>query len=297
MKAVLGIDVGGTNIRMGVLDKEYNIYNFKAMKTEELLNDSIEKFAKHVNDFILEQNEYEIELISIGFPSTINKDRTLIYSTPNIKPLQNINVAGAFKKYCEIPIIIEKDVNLLLKYDIFKNNLTSQGIILGFYIGTGLGNSIMLDGKFLTGQHGVAGELGHIPTLQNHDKCGCGNIGCIENIASGKYIANITKKYKNLNINDFFSATVTAKEVDSILENLAVPLATEINIFDPQCVFIGGGVIEMKKFPKEKFLKKIIEHLRKPYPANDINIIFAEGKQIAGVIGAGIYGYERLGGV
>ncbi len=295
MKCVLGIDLGGTNVRFGIVNEKYELLDFEIFKTSELLSEGIEKFASYVDEFIKSKSDYEITLISIGFPSTINKDRTKIYSTPNIRSLQNIEIQNVFKKYCSMPLIIEKDVNLLLKYDVTDRGLGNEGIVLGFYIGTGLGNSIMIDGKFLTGEHGVAGELGHIPAFGNKKKCACGNVSCIESIASGGYIAKfVEEKYGEVGLENFFVSDELADFADGFLDNLSIALATEINIFDPSHVFIGGGVVDMKGFPKEKFVDRILKYTRKPFPANDLDIIFTNGKQSSGVIGAGIYGYERM---
>ncbi len=296
MGYVLGIDVGGTNVRLGLVDREYNLFDFEIIKTKELFQSGVAKFSEYVNDYINKRSKYTIDIISIGFPSTMNKERTVIYSTPNIKVLKNINVKEVFDKYFSIPFVIEKDVNLMLKYDIYDKNLPSGGIIIGFYVGTGLGNSIIINGEFLKGRHGVAGELGHMPSINNERVCACGNIGCLETITSGKYIVDvIEKKYSDVNIRKFFSDPKTKEDAMVFLENLSIPIASEINVFDPHFVFIGGGVIDMDNFPKETLIRNIINHTRKPYPAEDVNIMFTKGNQTSGVIGAGIYGFERLG--
>ncbi len=296
MEYVLGIDLGGTNVRFGVVDKNFALIEFEIFKTSDLLSDGIEKFVCYVNDYIENRKNYNIKLVSIGFPSTINKERTKIYSTPNIKNLQNINISDVFKKYCSVPVVIEKDVNLLLKHDINAYGISSEGVVIGFYIGTGLGNSILIDGKILKGNHGVAGELGHIPAFKNERKCACGNIGCVESIASGRYIVELLEdKSLDIDVADFFLCDELSNTVDEFLENLSMSIVTEINIFDPHHIIIGGGVVEMKGFPKEDFVDRILKRVRKPLPAEDLDIIFTKGKQASGVIGAGMYGFERLG--
>ena len=75
---------------------------------------------------------------------------------------------------------------------------------------------------------------------------------------------------------------------------LAIPVATEINIFDPHYVLLGGGVLQMKDFPKKAFESAIIEYSRKPYPACNVEFIYPLETRENGVIGAGIFGFEHL---
>ena len=84
-----------------------------------------------------------------------------------------------------VPTYINRDVNFLLFYDTYFHGLPSHATVLGFYVGTGFGNAVSVDGKLLLGKNGVAAELGHIPVLGKDTPCGCGTRGCVESYASG----------------------------------------------------------------------------------------------------------------
>lgn len=179
---------------------------------------------------------------------------------------------------------------MIINYDINKYHINNNGIICAVYYGTGIGNAIMINGDILIGKNGAAGEIGHIPVDNCDDKCGCGNSGCIETIAGGKYLKKLCYCfYKDCHISEIF---VKHKNDDKIIEfivRMSIALATEINILNPNIIIVGGGIINMKDFPINKFEDKLYSHVRKPYPLNDLEIIYANDDEKAGVIGACLY--------
>lgn len=295
---VLGMDIGGTNVRMGLIDKNYNLVSYLCVPTERIFttDSPAENLNDLINDYIGKvQTKYSINAISMGFPSTINKQRDTILSTPNIKPLQNINIVNQLKQYFDIPIYINRDVNFLMLHDIHKNGIISEGITIGLYFGTGLGNAVCIDGKILIGQNGVAAELGHIPVLGSKVSCSCGNEGCLEMYASGKYLEKLVKdKFSQIPIKKIFTEAKNTPEINQFIDYLAIAVATEVTLLDPSFVILGGGVLQMKEFPKEQFEHCIKKRVRKPLPCEALKLIYSQEAQENGVIGAGIYAYQMM---
>ena len=293
-KYILGIDIGGTNFRIGLVDRDYEITEFQIKPITELQNgDFINNLIKQI-DFYLSKYKGKIEAIGIGFPSIVSKDKKYVYSTPNIANLDNINVTDSLEKLIDIPVYINKDVNLLMLKDIKENNIPDNSIAIGLYIGTGFGNSIFINGKIIEGKHGVAGELGHIPVLDSKEVCACGNTGCIEMHASGKKLKRILdENFPETDINDIFIKHGDTLILEDFIKALSIPAVTEINILDPDYIIIAGGVPMMKGFPIEKLKKFIYEGSRKPYPAEDLNIIVTNHDQKSGILGAAYY----IGGI
>ena len=287
---ILGLDIGGTNFRIGLVNSKYEVIDFKIKSISELKNgDFIKNMVSEINEYIYKYPK-NIEAIGIGFPSIISKDKQIIYSTPNIENLNNIEIFKMLSKYIEIPIFIDRDVNFLMLKDINENNIENKNLVLGFYIGTGFGNVIYINGQILEGKHGVSGELGHIPVYGLNDICSCGNKGCIELIASGKALKNILDEYyPNTLIDDIFLNHSEDGVIKEYIQKLAIPIATEINIFDPDDIIIAGGIPIMKNFPIELLKKEIFERVRKPYPANDLNIIISKHNQKSGILGVAYY--------
>jgi allose kinase len=297
MSYVTGIDIGGTNLRIGMVSKDGLLYNFE-VESSSILNKNknyLKNLENYIYNSIKKHGAGNPLAIVIGFPSTISKDKRIVYSSPNIEGFDNINVADPLKEAFGVPVFIDNDVNFLLFYEIVMRGIEHKGIVLGFYIGTGFGNAIYLDDHFLEGKHGAAAEMGHTPVLGKSDKCSCGNLGCIELYASGKRLEELNNMYfPKTHIKEIFVKHRNEPVIQEFIKALSIPIATQITIFDPDFIVLGGGVINMNAFPKEDLEKYIYKNTRKPYPAEGLNIIYAQNDPTTGVIGAGLFGYKKL---
>jgi allose kinase len=296
-KMVFGMDIGGTNLRSAFVDTSYNVEEFRIDKTSEVLYGSNipEKLAEYTAG-ILKTKKIQPSAIAAGLPSTVDRANRFVYSTPNIKGLDNVDIADYIERACNVPVFVIRDVCLLLLNDIHDNNLKKDGFVLGFYIGTGFGNAISLNGEIVVGKHGVAGELGHIPMFGKTGLCGCGNHGCIELYASGKRLAEIRDiHFEGMSFDSLLENHSDHPDVAEFIENMAIGIASEITILDPEEVILGGGVIIQKGFPRKKLEAAILKYTRKPYPANSIHFVYSKESEKNGVIGAGIFGFQKIG--
>ena len=297
---VLGIDVGGTNIRAGLVDTQFGLHEFKMEKTANITagGNTVENLIELVKKYLAEHAEgRQVVGISIGFPSTIDKSRRVILSTPNVAGLNNLNIVDVMEEKVGIPTFINKDVNMLMLFDMHHGSIPDDGITTGFYLGTGLGNAISINGELLIGKNGAAAELGHIPTRDGESlgKCGCGNTGCMELFASGKYLQHLCDTcFEGTFIGDIFEKHGDHEIIHKFVHDLALPVAAEINILDPDYIILGGGLTQMKAFPKELLEAAIHEHARKPYPERNLKFVYSVPGQENGVIGAGIHGFKQL---
>ena len=243
----------------------------------------------------MEELPVEIDAVCMGFPSTINRDRTVVLSTPNIEGFDNLSIIDLFEAALQVPVFIEKDTCMLMHYDLHRYDI-SDGILVGYYIGTGLGNIILIDGKTIVGKDGVAGELGHIPILDRHDKCGCGLEGCSELYVAGVGLERLQRKrFPNTPIADVFTVHGQTEDIRYFIESMAKIIVTEINILNPDYIILGGGVIGMVDFPYDLLISYIHQFTRKPLPADRLNIIRSDfSNPYNGVIGAAIYARKKL---
>ncbi|GAA0382147.1 allose kinase [Bacillus horti] len=296
---VIGVDIGGTHIRIGAVASDNSLSFFQKHKVYEVIDvdQPIESLIFFLDAYIQENLRIEQVLaVGMGFPSIISKDKKSIHSTPNLECLSNTNIVDRIEAFFSIPVFIENDVNYLLQFEIAKRDIGEQDIVLGFYIGTGFGNSIYINQQFLEGKNGAAAELGHIPVMGNEEICQCGNVGCIEMHASGKALVALHKKYfSDVPFHQVFAKYGSDSKIDAFIRALAVPIATEINIFDPHLVMIGGGVISMEQFPKERLEYHIQSYCRKPYPAQGLKMEYAEDTNAAGILGAATAIFKKLG--
>lgn len=236
----------------------------------------------------------EIQAISIGFPTTINRERTMVLQAPNVPFMEHMPVVEALGAALGIPVYIEKDVTMALLYDMAVHDLMDSELLVGCYFGTGLGNVIMVNGKILTGRNGIAGELGHIPVDGTNDLCGCGNVGCMENVAAGKYLRKLCREvHTDTTVDQIFVKHREGPLLRQFVDRMAQVVATEVNILDPDYVLIGGGVPEMKDFPKDDLMERILFRTRKPYPAENLRVIFTRDAEDKSVVGAAVYGRSQ----
>ena len=151
-----------------------------------------------------------------------------------------------------------------------------------------------MDGVPLLGRNGTAGELGHIPVDGSEVPCGCGNTGCIESVAGGKYLARLSReRYPDTDISQIFRKHGNEPLLKQFVDRMAIAAATEINILDPDYILIGGGVPNMDGFPQDFLLERIICRVRKPCPAEGIQIVFTGDTEEKGVAGAAFYAWFR----
>lgn len=297
-KYVVGIDIGGTNIRAGMLDEDYHLKNFVIESSEQIQSDTfaVEKLIDFVMDYLKSYDlNREVCAISIGFPSTIDRECKKVLSTPNVIGFENVNVVDMFMERIEIPTYINKDVNMLLLFDMYNGKIPEEGITTGFYMGTGLGNAIAIEGQILRGRNGAAAELGHIPSRNMQGECGCGNKTCVELFASGKHLKYLCDTYfKGTFIGDLFKKHSEHEILQTFVNDLAIPVATEINILDPDYIILGGGLPQMEGFPRELLEKAIRRYTRKPYPEENLEFIYSVPEQENGVVGAGVYAFKQM---
>lgn len=292
---VIGIDIGGTNFRIGAVNENNELIKFDKIPVFSIFHSSdvlkdlvemIESFTKGI----------EYSSIAIGFPATMNADRSRIIQAPNIPFMEDLPVCEVLHEKLGVPVYAERDVTFALCYDMVKYDVKDDGIVSGIYFGTGIGNALEIHGQPLCGRHGTAGELGHIPVFGSSEECGCGNTGCLEAVAGGKALAKMQKEYyPETAIGDMFLKHSQEARVLDFIDLMAIAVATEINILDPDQILLGGGVLNMEGFPKAHLMKRILARSRKPLPADDLHILFTEDEKDKCVIGAAIYSRKRQG--
>ena len=288
-KCTVGIDIGGTNFRIGAVSETREVSDFRKIPVRQVFctDAPISDLTDYLKGYCADK---EVECISIGFPATLDRNRQTVLQAPNIPFMENLPVVEVLSWELNVPVFIERDVTMALCYDSEKYGIPSEGVVCGFYFGTGIGNAISINGVPLVGRNGTAGELGHIPVDGSEEHCGCVNVGCMENLAGGKYLAHLCETvFSETPVEYLFSRHGDDPRLLQFVDRMAITVATEINILNPDQILIGGGVPAMKGFPKELLMERIRFHARKPYPANDLNVIYTDDSSEKCVIGAAVY--------
>lgn len=244
-----GVDVGGTSIKIGVVQNHKIIEKFSIPTKSDSFLEDICTFIKTYAD----EHNQKIEGIGFGLPGNVRKN--FIHDLPNMK-VSNIDLLREVKKYLPgVRVMAGNDANVAaLGEMIFHNECKNACLIT---LGTGVGCGIVLDGKILEGVHGDAGEIGHMIIADDyHFQCGCGLNGCLETVASATGIVRLARYH----FNDFttkLKEVFTAKDVcdlakvgdplcSFVLEKVCYYIAKSISILsvviDVEVYYIGGGV-------------------------------------------------------
>lgn len=290
IKYTLGIDVGGTHIRYGLIDTNYQIkevYKIKTIKSSSLFSNWIKNLINQ------DYKDIKIDAISIGLPGIVNPHTLNILSLPNLKALENDDFLQKLEKELKIKITVQKDTVYLLAHDINKFKLKGKNV-LGFYLGTGFGSSIYLDSKFYLGDTFSSGEVGHLEIFNVDNQCGCGNFGCTETAVSGWYLESIRlKHFPDTSIEDIFVKHVEHDKIIKFIENFAQSLSIVINLFDVSSIVLGGGVINMENFPLDMLIEFLLPKLRSDEIRGKMNFFLSESNPDDGIVGSAIFAKEH----
>ncbi|MHA7862329.1 ROK family protein [Tessaracoccus sp. Y36] len=279
---ILALDLGGTNLRAGLVGPQGVAWSGRK-PSQEVLSGGLTSLRSTLGDLI-KRAEGHAEAVVMGFPGTVARDHRTVLTVTNIPGFNGFDFASMCERDFGLPGIADTDVNLLLR-DHLSQLSTVPRVACAFYLGTGLGNSIAIDGQIFAGAHGVAGELGHIPWGSGQHRCKCGLPSCIEPDVSGMAVARTVADHPDLDsVADFFE-NAPASVIDGFIDGAAKVVATEINILDPDAVILGGGVFESPCVPRARVEESILAHVRRPLPHDDIAFTWVPGDLSAGLRG------------
>lgn len=294
MNYYLGVDIGGTSIKLGIVSDTGEIFNPKSydIKTYEIpiLNTCISS----IKDY-LKFNTYKIQGIGVSATGQIDTVNGEVIGTAGHLPNYiGSKISYNFKKEFNLETSVVNDANCMILGELWKGNHNSKNIV-GITIGTGVGGGIIVNNEILLGNNGIAGEIGHITIHGNDNVCSCNNTGCYEKYASTTALVNKAKKlYKNIDINgkwifDNVKNDPKLKEIlDIWIDDIVSGLVSLIHIFNPSLILIGGGVSSQQKLLinpiKEKIKKRVM-----PRFYDNLKIKACTLKNNAGLIGAVYY--------
>lgn len=296
----LGIDIGGTNIKLCTLDAKDNIVEEESYPTRgnrpyrDVLNEIIEKYRQ------TQKSQQGIKAIGIGICGPTDFKQGLLITSPILKNWQNVPIRRIFSEELKIPVVVDNDANLAIYGESVFGAGKGLCTIVGFTLGTGVGGGIVIDGQLLRGSHFFGGELGHMTVNTNGIQCNCGNRGCLTIEASSDRVSSIfldetgTKE----SVKRIFELAWNKDEhalraIDPFVESMATGIANVLNIFDPDCVILTGGITKsgenllnvINVRVRAKVFSELFEHSR---------IFLAKLGEFSGAIGAAVLARESV---
>lgn len=305
----VGIDVGGTGIKVGLINTEHQIVGEGAIHTftDIPFEEQVQHIAQCVLDTVEKANlsRTDIQSVGVGIPGVSNSAGEVI-KCANMGWF-HVPFREVFRRFLDVPVHIDNDANVAALAESVTGVSAGTSSSVFITIGTGIGSGIIINGKIWNGFHGIGGELGHVILGLHGVPCTCGNRGCLERYCSatalirmGREAAAAHPESRILSMAGGDPANIEARTViDSAreqdptalavyaeyIDNLSQAIASVVNLLDPEVIVIGGGVSKAGDFlldPLHREYPKYVVYNDQPMPPIKLAVLGAR----AGVIGA-----------
>jgi glucokinase len=249
----------------------------------------------------------ELSYAGVGAPGPLDPKKGVVLTAPNLG-WKNVPLADMLRKALKRPVVVDNDVNMGTFGEYIDGAAKGRKLVVGIFPGTGIGGGIVIDGEVIHGASGAAGEVGHIIVEPNGALCGCGRRGCIETIASRIPIACAVvsaglrgqapyvvdrlgtdiDRIKSSDIADAIDAG--EKVVEDIVRHaarmLGMAAADIVNILSPDCIVMGGGLVEAMEDIFIKEVAKGIKDFASPSISPTVEVVAAKLGDDAVMVGA-----------
>ena len=306
----VGIDIGGTGIKVGLVDEKFNLVGEGTIptRTDIPFEEQVEAIARCVTETAAAagyRRKEDIISVGVGIPGIANADGEVIKCTNLVwfhMPFREV-----FRKYLDVPVFIDNDANVAALAESVAGVSAGTSSSVFITIGTGIGGGIIINGKIWSGFHGIGGELGHVILDLNGVPCTCGNRGCLERYCSATALIRMGREAVAENPDSLILKSVggdpdiieartvidaarvgdpvAVRVYDEYISYLAQAVASVVNLLDPEVIVIGGGVSKAGDFlmdPLRREYPKYVIFNDQPMPEVKLAVLGSR----AGVIGA-----------
>jgi glucokinase len=301
----IGVDLGGTKMLLGVLDSDAEpVWESRERSAGEGEEELVELLVREVEEARSERSG--VEAIGMGIPATIDHEKGLAVSAVNL-PIENLPIRDLVEERTGLPTFVDNDANVAALAEHLYGAARGAENAVMLTIGTGIGGGLILNGEIYRGSTGAGAELGHMAIQMDGPGCqgNCPNRGCVEALASGtalgreglaaaesqpdSALGELLAKGSEV---DGKAVTVAALEGDEtaigvfdlVGGRLGVALASFANIFEPEVIVVGGGVIAAGELLLDPARREL--EARALRPMNHTPVVPAELGEDAGMIGA-----------
>jgi glucokinase len=300
---VIGIDLGGTNLRVGAVTQQGEILEKVETSSEvhkgrgrvvELLLDALKEVRKSLQGI-------QLSTVGLGIPGVINLAEGIVVQSPNFPDWIDFNLKACLEGNLDVPLWIENDANAAALGELWLGAGKEHKNFCCLTLGTGVGGGIIVDGKILHGADGMAGEIGHIVVDPEGPPCGCGSYGCLEVYASATGLIRMA-------VGADLKTAPTAKDLHILAEKgnlearriftqmgyyLGIGLTTLIQLLNVELIILGGGVVDSWDYFVPEAEKQIQKRAYKTL-ARRVKIRRALCGGDAGILGAAYVALQGL---
>lgn len=309
---VVGIDLGGTNFAVGVVDPNGKIVARTQGKTK--VDDGPQAVAKRLSEAVNKVREgFQVSAVGIGSPGSIDHKEGIVKFSPNFPGWHDFPLCEEIRKHTNLDVFVENDANAYALGERTFGVGRGYDHLVCLTLGTGIGGGVITHGILLRGSTGIGAELGHMNILPDGPKCGCGSNGCLEALASAtamkrfvvegyaKHIDSslfsqktpdqVTPKdiFEHAKMGDQFAISIFNKVVDA----LSVAVGSLVNIFNPQLIVLGGGIANAGDFLLAPIVERSKDYVL-PTMLGTYQVKLSQLGKDAGILGAASIVIERM---
>jgi glucokinase len=307
-----GVDIGGTNTVIGLVDPEGNVLAKSTISTTklEVLEDYVNEVSDEINKHIKALQPCDVVGLGIGAPNGNYYNGTIEFA-PNLRWKGVLPLRDLFSKHFSFPVFLTNDANAAAIGEMVYGNARGMKDFIIITLGTGIGSGIVANGSLIYGHDGFAGEIGHTILYAGGRPCGCGRNGCVEAYCSAKgivktYLELLQKNNKTAEIPTaqitpkyiFDKACVQEKEAVETYhftgKTLGLTLANSVAYTSPEAIFLFGGIANAGELLLKPLKESFEENLLVIYK-NKIDILISGIKENdAAILGAASLAWNEI---
>jgi glucokinase len=307
----IGIDLGGTTLKGALVSSSGEVLQGIRIETEQESSDLLFKQIVETVRALREDavSGDRVAGIGVGIPGLVNRKTNRIEVMPNLPALAAMDLIGELQSETGLPVALDNDANSAAYGELQAGAARGRQEVFFVTLGTGIGSGLIMNGQIYRGATGFAGEFGHMTIDPEGIECACGNIGCLETIASGPNIVRRTRERlyrdrtsslsrlaiprdRELTAEDIARAAREGDEMAQVMMErtgmfLGIAIAAVINLLNVEMVVMGGGVMEAG----DLILKPTVKETRRrafPPSFNSCEVVIAQLGPQAGMIGAAL---------
>jgi len=310
-QVVIGVDLGGTNMRTALLSPDGLILDRHKVSThaaegwKQVVARLVENIVRYQKIAI--GKGLTVAAVGVGAPGVIQMDSGIVVKSPNFPDWNNLPLKEVLEKALNVPVFIENDANAAALGEQWLGAGRDINSMILLTLGTGVGGGIVLNKQIWQGADGMAGEIGHMTLIPDGRLCGCGNTGCLEMYASARGIVQSYREAVNssgiamvaeLSSEQIYQAardgeTVACKVMKDMGRMLGIGIANLINIFNPQMIVLGGGVKDAWQLFINATQEEVMRRAFK-VPAERTKIVPSLLGDDAGMVGAAAVALQKV---
>ncbi|HBO84580.1 MAG: hypothetical protein A2073_03425 [Deltaproteobacteria bacterium GWC2_42_11] len=319
MKYAIGIDLGGTNLKIAAVTPKGRVISYTVRKSR-IVKDrktAVRNLVRCIRDIEKSIKGKHLIGVGAGIAGTVKTDKGIVSQSPNLPELEGTNLKDEISDILSCPFFIDNDANVFAMGEGWCGSAKDCKNFCGITLGTGVGGGIVIDGRIFHGSCGAAGEVGHIVVEPMGAQCRCGSFGCLEAYASSTGLVRMA-------IDDFYSRNavslrrlcnnnkkkITPEVIARLAERgdsfcislfemvgtyLGIAMADIVNLLNPELIVIGGGLSKSAHLflntAKKEFKRRSLKAAGK-----NIKIVTASSDK-AGVVGAAYMVLKRFGAI